>query len=241
MSRLARVFTVATAGLAQLIGSGPVLAQAAGTVQPLQNQLPQSQRVDPLISLQLKVRRLPDAIELIIEGTGPAPQLQQSSNGAGWQGQLFTAVPAGLRVGPQRLSLPEVGLQSVSFEGGGQSFALSVTPVPGINLGRPVVSSDGRDLIVTFASPVPQASLQTSRPNLAQPGAVPLPTFAPPLQPRAVAPPLGDMAVGTMTLRNPGYLELSGPPVTMTLKNAPAKDALMALAQVGGLRLCLCG
>ncbi len=234
MSRLARVFTVATAGLAQLIGSGPVLAQAAGTVQPLQNQLPQSQRVDPLISLQLKVRRLPDAIELIIEGTGPAPQLQQSSNGAGWQGQLFTAVPAGLRVGPQRLSLPEVGLQSVSFEGGGQSFALSVTPVPGINLGRPVVSSDGRDLIVTFASPVPQASLQTSRPNLAQPGAVPLPTFAPPLQPRAVAPPLGDMAVGTMTLRNPGYLELSGPPVTMTLKNAPAKDALMALAQVGG-------
>jgi type IV pilus assembly protein PilQ len=127
-----------------------------------------------------------------------------------------------------------VGLQSVSFEGGGQTFALAVTPVPGINLGRPVVSSDGRDLIVTFASPVPQASLQTSRPNLAQPGAVPLPTFAPPLQPRAVAPPLGDMAVGTMTLRNPGYLELSGPPVTMTLKNAPAKDALMALAQVGG-------
>jgi type IV pilus assembly protein PilQ len=127
-----------------------------------------------------------------------------------------------------------VGLQSVSFDGGGQSFALSVTPLPGINLGRPVVSADGRNLIVTFASPVPQASLQTSRPNLAQPGAVPLPTFAPPLQPRAVAPPLGDMAVGTMTLRNPGYLELSGPPVTMTLKNAPAKDALMALAQVGG-------
>jgi type IV pilus assembly protein PilQ len=97
-----------------------------------------------------------------------------------------------------------------------------------------VVSADGRDLIVTFASPVPQASLQTSRPNLAQPGAIPLPTFAPPLQPRAVAPPLGDMAVGTMMLRNPGYLDLSGPPVTMTLKNASAKDALMALAQLGG-------
>lgn len=234
MLRSARVLTVASAGLAQLVCSAPGLAQANGAFQPLQNQLPQSQRVDPQISLQLKVRRLPDAIELIVEGTGPAPQLQQSSSGAGWQGQLFTAVPAGLRVGPQRLSLPEVGLQSVSFEGGGQTFALAVTPVPGINLGRPVVSSDGRDLIVTFASPVPQASLQTSRPNLAQPGAVPLPTFAPPLQPRAVAPPLGDMAVGTMTLRNPGYLELSGPPVTMTLKNAPAKDALMALAQVGG-------
>ncbi len=42
------------------------------------------------------------------------------------------------------------------------------------------------------------------------------------------------MAVGTMTLRNPGYVNLSGPPVTMTMRNAPAKDALMALAQLGG-------
>jgi type IV pilus assembly protein PilQ len=197
-------------------------------------QVPQSQRIDPASLLQLRVRRLPDAIELIIEGTGPAPQLQQSSSGTSWQGQLFTAMPAGLRVGPQRLALPEVGLQAVSFDGAGQAFALTVTPVPGINLGRPVVSADGRDMIVTFPSPVPQASLQTSRPNLAQPGAIPLPTFAPPLQQRAVAPPLGDMAVGTMMLRNPGYLELSGPPVTMTMKNAPAKDALMALAQAGG-------
>ncbi len=201
---------------------------------PLLAQIPQSQRVDSAATLQLKVRRLPDAIELIIEGTGPAPQLQQSSSGTSWQGQLVTAMPAALRVGPQRLALPEVGLQSISFDGLGQSFAITVTPAAGITLGRPVVSADGRNLIVTFASPVPQASLQTSRLNMAQPGAVPLPTFAPPLQPRAVAPPLGDMAVGSMTLRNPGYLNLSGPPVTMTLKNAPAKDALMALAQMGG-------
>jgi type IV pilus assembly protein PilQ len=202
--------------------------------EPVLAQIPQSLRVDPAATLQLKVRRLPDAIELIIEGTGPAPQLQQSSSGTSWQGQLVTAMPAALRVGPQRLALPEVGLQSISFDGVGQSFAITVTPAAGINLGRPVVSADGRNLIVTFASPVPQASLQTSRLNMAQPGAVPLPTFAPPLQPRAVAPPLGDMAVGSMTLRNPGYLNLSGPPVTMTLKNAPAKDALMALAQMGG-------
>jgi type IV pilus assembly protein PilQ len=42
------------------------------------------------------------------------------------------------------------------------------------------------------------------------------------------------MAVGTMTLRNPGYVNVSGPSVTMTLRNAPVKDALMALAQIGG-------
>jgi type IV pilus assembly protein PilQ len=223
-----------SAGLLASTFGGPVAAESQGRDAALLAQVPQSQRVDPSTSLQLKVRRLPDAIELIIEGTGPGPQLQQGGSGSGWQGQLFTATPAALRVGPQRLSLPEVGLQSISFDGGGQSFSLAVTPAPGINLGRPVVSADGRDLILTFPSPVPQASLQTNRLNMAQPGAVPLPTYAPPLQPRAVAPPLGDMAVGTMTLRNPGYVNLSGPPVTMTMRNAPAKDALMALAQLGG-------
>ena len=105
--------------------------------------------------------------------------------------------------------------------------------MPGVPLALPVVSADGLNLILAFPTSS-QASLQTNRLNLSQPGAVPLPTYAPPLQARAVAPPLGDMAVGTMTLRNPGYVNVSGPSVTMTLKNAPANDALMALAQMGG-------
>ena len=183
--------------------------------------------------IQLQVRRLGNAVELVVEGAGPAPQLQQSSRANGWQGLLTTASPSGLRAGPQRLSLPELGFQSVSLDGSGTSYSLSVTPTPGVSMARPVVSADGVNLILTFPSS-PQASLQTNRLDLSQPGAVPLPTYAPPLQPRAVAPPLGDMAVGTMTLRNPGYVNVSGPPVTMTLKNAPAKDALMALAQLGG-------
>ena len=183
--------------------------------------------------MQLQVRRLGNAVELVVVGAGPAPQLQQSARPTGWQGQLTTASPTGLRAGPQRLSLPELGLQSVSLDGSGSSYSLSVTPMPGVPLARPVVSADGVNLILTFPASA-QVSLQTNRLDLSQPGAVPLPTYAPPLQPRAVAPPLGDMAVGTMTLRNPGYVNVSGPPVTMTLKNAPAKDVLMALAQIGG-------
>jgi type IV pilus assembly protein PilQ len=37
-----------------------------------------------------------------------------------------------------------------------------------------------------------------------------------------------------MVLRNQSYINLSGPPVTLTLRNAPARDALMAIAQIGG-------
>jgi type IV pilus assembly protein PilQ len=184
-------------------------------------------------TLEMKVRRLPDSVELVIEGVGTAPQLQQTTRGVSWQGLLVTSIPNGLRRGPQRLSLPELGLQSIRLEGAGTTFRLEVVPMPGYPVGRPVVSADGRNLILSFSAPA-QASLQTLTPNLRTPGRVAQSGFVPALQPRAVAPPVGDMAVGTMMLSNPSYLNVSGPPVTMTLRNAPARDVLMALSRLGG-------
>jgi type IV pilus assembly protein PilQ len=96
------------------------------------------------------------------------------------------------------------------------------------------VSANGRDLILKFPGLVAAPTLQTGRLNLNTPGRVPQEQYAPPLRPRAVAPPLGDMAVGTMVMQNRSYVNVSGPPVTLTLNNAPAKDALMALARLGG-------
>ena len=184
--------------------------------------------------LALSLRRSAGAVEIVIEGTGPAPVLQQGTTaGGGWAGQLRTATPSGLRLGPQRLSLPEAGLQLVSFQGSGNTYQVLVEPMPGAPLGRPVVSADGRNLVISFAT-APQISEQTARLDLRIPGAVPQPSYAPLLQPRAVAPPLGDMAVGSMVLRNRSFLHVNGPAVSMTMRNAPARDVLMALAQMGG-------
>ena len=183
--------------------------------------------------MALTMRRSPGSVELVIQGTGPAPVLQQDSAGGAWTGQLRTAAPTELRFGPQRIALPEAGLQSVSLTGSGASYQLQVVPMPGAPLGRPVVSADGKNLVISFAT-APQVSDQSARLDLRQPGTVPQPSYAPPLQPRAVAPPLGDMAVGSMVLRNQSFVNVSGPNVTLTLRNAPAKDALMAIAQLGG-------
>lgn len=183
--------------------------------------------------MQLKVRRLPNAVEVVIEGVGETPQLQQSTRGPGWEGLLFTGRPTSLRSGPQRIGLPEAGFASISLDGAGSGYRIVVTPMQGAGVPRPVVSADGRDLILSFAVPT-NPQLQTATPSLTTPGRVSDPSFVPPLQPRATAPPVGDIAVGTMMLANPSYLNISGPPVTMTLRNAPAKDALMALSQMGG-------
>ena len=179
------------------------------------------------------MRRSADGVEVVIQGAGPGPVLRQSQGAGGWQGELQLASPSALRLGPQTMAFPEAGLRQVSIDGAGSSYRIAVTPLPGVPLGRPMVSADGRDLILSFTGVVTPPA-QTGQFNLRQPGALPQASYAPPLQPRAVAPPLGDMAVGTMVLRNRSYLNLSGPPVTMTLRNAPARDALMALAQMGG-------
>jgi len=184
-------------------------------------------------SLQLKVRRLPDSLELVLEGVGPGPQLQQNLQGTEWQGLLRTMRPLTMRQGPQRLALPELGIEAVSLSGAGQNFQLLLQPVKGFPVMRPVVSADGSNLILTFPA-APQQSLQVGRFDLTRPTRLPQPAQAPPLQPRAVAPPLGDMAVGSMMLRNRDFIDMSGPPVTMTVKNASAKDVLMSLAQLGG-------
>jgi type IV pilus assembly protein PilQ len=181
----------------------------------------------------LKVRRLPDAVELVLEDAGQGASLIQRPQGNQWQGELRTSGQRGLRVGPQVLTMPSEGMQRISLDGSGDSFRLTVTPSAGGSLASPVVSSDGRDLVVRFpASPL--TVTQTTRPNLNQPTPVPSPAYVPPLRPRAVAPPVGDMAVGTMTMRAPGSINVSGPPVSMIFRNAPSATVLFELAKIGG-------
>ncbi len=185
-------------------------------------------------SMNLRLRRGNEGVELVIEGVGAQPQLQQRLNGEVWEGSLQTRGAPGVRNGQVRLTDPVSGIQSATLVGSGSSYALKVTPSPGRPLKDPVVSANGRDLILKFPGLVAAPTLQTGRLNLNTPGRVPQTQYAPPLRPRAVAPPLGDMAVGTMVLQNRSYVNVSGPPVTLTLNNAPAKDALMALARLGG-------
>ncbi|MEC9028997.1 MAG: STN domain-containing protein, partial [Cyanobacteriota bacterium] len=184
-------------------------------------------------TMELKLRRSQNSVEVIIEGVGPQPVVRQRQTGQNWEGRLTTQGKPGLRRGPQQVSMPQLGLQSVSLAGSGESYQLNVEGVVGRPLLEPLVSADGRNLILSFPGLTAQAK-QTGRLDLRTPGRVPQASYVPPLRQRAVAPPLGDMAVGTMVLSNRSFVQVSGPSVTLTLNNAPAKDALMSLARLGG-------
>ena len=186
--------------------------------------------------LNLQLRRQSGMLQVIVEGAGAAPELQQSSTGNAWQGLLVTNGNPGLRQGLQQFSAPEAGIESISLSGSGNRYQIEVRGLLRMALPRPQVSADGLNLVVSFPT-TGQAMSSTANFDLSRPGRLPQPSFAPPLQPRAVAPPVGDMAVGTMMLANRSVVNVKGPRISMNIKSAPSKHVLMQLAIMGGYNL----
>ena len=130
--------------------------------------------------------------------------------------------------------MPSQGLTSIRLEPSDDVLTLTVKAQPDISLSVPTISSNGADLIISFVGLPSQVVRQTGQLDLRRPGRVAQATAVPPMRARASAPPVGDMAVGTMLINNRSFVAVSGPPVSLTLSNAPAKDALMSLARLGG-------
>ena len=181
----------------------------------------------------LRVLRTAGAVQLLLDGIGPNSEVRICQKGKGLEVDITTSKEVQLANGIRQLALPEVGFASVVLEGSGNRFVLSVAPVQGRQVPTPVVSDDGLSLRLSFAAQQLPQRVSGSY-DLRTPGQVPVANFVPPLRQRAYAPPVGDMAVGTIVLRNPSYVALKGPPVSLTTRNASARDVLMLLAQMGG-------
>lgn len=184
----------------------------------------------------LKLRRLGDRVDLVVSGLGDNPRLiSQRGSSSGWLGRLRGSASSELTA-PQAAAMPSLGLKSVGLKAATDSgFELSVQAMQGMALPEPVISTDGSSLIVSFRPlPIRTTAVQSGRLDLSRPGRVQQAVVVPPIRLRASAPPLGDIAVGSMLLNNRSYVQATGPAVSLTLNNAPAKDALMSLARLGG-------
>lgn len=188
----------------------------------------------------LRVIRMAGSVVLVLDGMGPKPDVRIERDGQNWEAQILTPEPVTLPGGVRQFALPEIGMASVVLEGSGRSFALSIEPLPGRSIPNPVIASDGLAVRMSFKAP-PLPEMTAGSYDLSSPGAVRKPTFVPPLRKRAMAPPVGDMAVGSMFLRNPSFVPLKGPPVTLTTRNAPPRDVLMLLAKMGGYNFAYSG
>ena len=182
------------------------------------------------------MRKEPKHLDVILAGIGDSARVvQERSSNTSWRGEIVSS-DEGLSTKDmaQQVAKPEMGLASVRFRGSDSTFQLEVTCVAGTVLPKPQILATGDDLVLRFPGFTGIVSTrQTGSLDLSRPGRISQSVSAPPLRSMAVAPPLGDMAVGSMLIGNRSFVQVSGPPVTLTLDNAPAKDALMALARLG--------
>jgi type IV pilus assembly protein PilQ len=186
-------------------------------------------------AVELRLRRSLGRVDVVIAGLSTKVRaVSQNRSDGRWSARL-TGVDLGERpFTPQQMLLPSSELLSVRLEPLDGDLQLIVKARMGERLPTPTIGSNGKSLVVSFAGLTGLDVRSSGRLDLRRPGRVAQPEIVPPMRPRAVAPPLGDMAVGTMLINNRSFVQASGPPVSLTLKNAPAKDALMSLARLGG-------
>ena len=198
-------------------------------------------RTKPVLSrrtsaVELRLRQSPGRVDVVVAGLGTKVRaVSQSQSDGRWSARL-TGVDLGDRpFTPQQRVLSSSELLSVRLEPLESDLQLIVKARMGERVPTPTIGSNGDSLVVSFAGLSGPEQRSSGRLDLRRPGRVAQPVMAPPMRSRASAPPLGDIAVGTMLVNPNGVINISGPPVSLTLNNASAKDALMSLARIGGL------
>ena len=186
-------------------------------------------------SVELRLRRSPGRVDVLIAGVGTKVRVvSQNQLDGRWSARL-TGVDLGDRpFTPQQTVLSSSELLSVRLEPLESDLQLIVKARMGERVPTPTIGSNGDLLVVSFSGLMGPEQRSSGRLDLRRPGRVAQPVMAPPMRARASAPPLGDIAVGTMLINNRSFVNASGPPVSLTLNKAPAKDALMSLARLGG-------
>ena len=219
-----------------LLALGYISAAPNGVVSPPSAQ----SRMKPVLSrtkpaVELRLRRTAGQLDVVIEGLGTQVRaVSQSQSDSRWSARL-TGVDLGDRPFiPQQTVLSSSELLSVRLEPIESDLQLTVKARMGERVPQPTIGSDGDVLVVSFAGLTGAKPRSSGYLDMRRPGRVAQPVMAPPMRPRASAPPLGDIAVGTMLINNRSFVNASGPPVSLTLNQAPAKDALMSLARLGG-------
>ena len=223
----------AVSGLLALGVVSSALDVAVLAPSALSRTKPALSRTKPAVELRL--RQSPGRVDVVIAGIGTEVRAVSRSQSDGRWSARLTGVDLGDRpFTPQQQLLSSSELLSVRLEPLESDLQLIVKARMGERVPTPTIASNGAALVVSFSGLTGPEQRSSGRLDLRRPGRVAQPVMAPPMRPRASAPPLGDIAVGTMLINNRSFVNASGPPVSLTLNKAPAKDALLSLARLGG-------
>ncbi len=199
---------------------------------PNQISLDNNLKFNPLLAsrssqangVELTVNSSNDNINLVVTGIGKSANFYPKENKSIINIEIITGTNKKLLRQEQSLSLPSAGIKVVTLTGSDKIFNLNIISSEGNQLTDVKYLRSGNDLIVQ----IPKGNIVT--PKLTEDNIfklkpiskAPLPT----VQPRAVAPPLGDIAIGTTIIPNPNLIDLEGPNVSLIFKQTQTKKAI---------------
>ena len=164
-------------------------------------------------------------VEILLSGIGTNPKLTKEISN-----DLITLVIETTSLeninSLQSLSIPSVGIKTLTLSGTEDTIRIVITPLDGIKFSNEEIEIEDDSLKMIF----PKQSLPNNR--LTENNIFSLPSIKSRLDKNisssrgAIAPPLGDISVGTTFIPNLKTVELEGPEVSMVFKEATAKSAI---------------
>ena len=191
---------------------------------------------------QLKTDIKDETVEIILYDLNVNSKLLNSSldqeNGS-WSAYLSDLSTSQKESLPKLISIEEGGIKLIRFSLDKEisKYILTVTPLDGMSLTKPIVkyNEKNKKISVLFNRPIKGKVTNTSK--SISPSYINNDNRLETLEAsrnRAKAPPLGDIAVGSILINSRGYVEVNGPDISLNLKEADTKDVLMTLAKMGG-------
>ncbi|QYO68362.1 AMIN domain-containing protein [Leptolyngbya sp. 7M] len=163
-----------------------------------------------------------NSVRVTVDGgnTTPVGQVSQGQNGIVLNVSQTTAANSAARAQSAPASAPT---SAAPQAGSSSASSSSAAPAPQV-----AQANRSRDVLV----PNPQITID------GVPAVEGLPEYTPPLLPRAIAPPLGDISVSNVDA-SPSEVNLGSTEVVprLVLRDAPARDVLSLLARAAGLNV----
>ena len=183
--------------------------------------------------VRMRLLRSDGRIAIAVDLAGKVDRVNQRVLAASWNGTINTEQKQRSIKGQSRFVIPELGNAEASLTRSGSGLLLTVTRQDGRRMNEAVVSQTATGLLFAF-TPQPVPTMQTGYVDPAQPRRLPQQAYAPQLQRRAVAPAVGDIAVGTTAIPNPNLLNITGPMVSVKYRQTNARHAFEDLVSRGG-------
>ena len=184
-------------------------------------------------SVRMRLLRSDGRIAIAVDLSGKVDRVNQRVFDSSWNVTITTDQKQPSITGDNRFVISELGNAEVSLNRIGAGLTLRVTRQDGRPMNKAVVSDTPTGLLFAF-TPQLVPIKQTGYIDPLQPRRLPQQAFAPQFKRRAVAPAVGDIAVGTTAIPNPNLLSITGPVVSVKYRQTNARHAFEDLVSRAG-------